>query len=316
MRCTGVAVDQAERRAQRFVARARCGPAPRAARGVRASPRSRTANGMWYVSLTPSICAKNHSRCCANDIGMCSPRSAGDDAAAAPRAPRLPADRARSLSTGRANRSRTATLHAGTPRACAVTARTASSECPPSWKKWSWRPTRSTLSSFAQIAGDRRFDLALRRFVRRARVRRRVRRRQRAAIDLAVGRERHRLQRMNAAGIMYSGKRDARCSRSSSALSSSPSAGDVVRDEALLAVVVAHDDRRLARRARAPSAPPRSRPARCGTRAASPDRRCARRTRSCRPASRRTRSPVLYSRSPSTNGLAMKRSAVSSGRLR
>ena len=72
--------------------------------------------------------------------------------------------------------------------------RTASSEWPPSSKKLSCRPTRSTPSTSAQISRQRRLRLAHRRLVAAPRVRVALRRRQRLAVQLAVRRQRQRLQ--------------------------------------------------------------------------------------------------------------------------
>ena len=73
--------------------------------------------------------------------------------AEAPRAPRVSSSRAKSASTGRANSSPSATSTPSTCRTREITC-TASSEWPPSSKKWSWRPTRSTPSTSAQISAS------------------------------------------------------------------------------------------------------------------------------------------------------------------
>ena len=59
---------------------------------------------------------------------------------------------------------------------------------------------------------------------------------------------------------------------------------------------------------------PRSRPARCGSRAPSPGRRCGPGTRACRPAGHRARSPVRYSRAPGSRRTGRGRSAPPSAR--
>ncbi len=113
------------------------------------SPFSLSPTGMWYASLPPSICARNHSRCCANDSGSASLRSAAVIAGSALPWPRTMAC-ATALKLGCANSSVSPSSAPSCVRTCA-TSRTACSECPPSAKKSSCRPTRSTPSSVCQI---------------------------------------------------------------------------------------------------------------------------------------------------------------------
>ncbi|NKA16228.1 hypothetical protein GO281_04847 [Ralstonia solanacearum] len=113
------------------------------------SPFSRRPTGMWYASLPPSICARNHNRCCANDSGSGSPRSATVIAGSAVPCPRTIAC-ATALRLGWANSSVSPSSAPSCVRTCA-TSRTACSEWPPSVKKSSWRPTRSTPNSVCQM---------------------------------------------------------------------------------------------------------------------------------------------------------------------
>ncbi|KGU68139.1 hypothetical protein Y037_6193 [Burkholderia pseudomallei MSHR983] len=107
---------------------------------------------MWYASLTPSSCVRNHSRCCASDSAILPSRGAsgiGGRTAAV-----LSSNRdAKADSTGASNTVPSAT---STDSACRRrdTSCTASSEWPPSSKKLSWRLTRSTCSSSRQIAAS------------------------------------------------------------------------------------------------------------------------------------------------------------------
>ena len=104
---------------------------------------------MWYALPRSPSCSRNHSRCWANESGIGAVRSTGVIAGASARAA-VSTPREKSASTGRSNRSPIST---STPSACRtreITC-TASSECPPSAKKWSRRPTRSTPSSSDQI---------------------------------------------------------------------------------------------------------------------------------------------------------------------
>ncbi len=116
------------------------------------SPVSLRPTGMWYASLPPSICAKNHSRCWANDSGSASLRSAAVIAGSALPCPRTIAC-ATALKLGSANSSVSPSSAPSCVRTCA-TSRTACSEWPPNAKKSSWRPTRSTPSSVCQIAAS------------------------------------------------------------------------------------------------------------------------------------------------------------------
>ncbi|KGC40018.1 putative non ribosomal peptide synthetase domain protein [Burkholderia pseudomallei] len=107
---------------------------------------------MWYASLTPSSCVRNHSRCCASDSAILPSRGAsgigGKTSVFSASSRSASAD-----STGASNTVLSAT---STDSACRRrdTSCTASSEWPPSSKKLSWRLTRSTCSSSRQIAAS------------------------------------------------------------------------------------------------------------------------------------------------------------------
>ena len=150
--------------------------------------------------------------------------------------------------------------------------RVASSECPPSSKKLSSMPTRSTPQHLGEQPAQ---DLLLRRARRTARRRGvQLRRRQRAAVELAVRRQRQPLQHHERRRhhVVRQARRNMRPQRrriGARAARSPPH-----RRPAAC--------RRADPRARSPppaprrdaaSAPPRSRPARCGSRGSSPARR-------------------------------------------
>ena len=101
--------------------------------------------------------------------------------------------RAKSTSTGWVNSSRSATSTASTCRTREMTC-TASSECPPSSKKLSWRPTRSAPSTSAQTSASACSVSPTGGLVLAGGVRVPFRRRQRLAVQLAVGRKRPLLQ--------------------------------------------------------------------------------------------------------------------------
>ncbi len=90
------------------------------------SPFSLSPTGMWYASLPPSICARNHSRCCANDSGSGPLRSATVIAGSAVPCPRTIAC-ATALRLGWANSSVSPSSAPSCVRTCA-TSRTACSE--------------------------------------------------------------------------------------------------------------------------------------------------------------------------------------------
>ncbi len=90
------------------------------------SPFSRRPTGMWYASLPPSICASSHSRCCANDSGSASLRSAAVIACSALPCPRTIAC-ATALRLGCANSAVRPSSAPSCTRTC-VTSRTACSE--------------------------------------------------------------------------------------------------------------------------------------------------------------------------------------------
>ena len=212
------------------------------------------------------------------------PRRRGPPArsAEAPRARRRLDAPARSPpARGGSNSSPSATSTPSTCRTREIT-RTASSEWPPSSKKWSRRPTRSTPSTSAQISASACLRLAHRRLVAARRVRVALRRGERPAVQLAVRRERQRLQphvrrrhhvlrQPLAPGAPAAPPpRPPRRPRSTP-----PAAGRPARPRA-------PGPRPRARR-RARAAAPRSRPARCGSRAPSPGSRCGPGTRASRP---------------------------------
>lgn len=112
--------------------------------GTSSSPSSTVADGMLYALPGPSSRYRNHSRCCAYDSGH---GPAPDRASSAgPLEEPAPARRrARPDSVGDSNTLRIGSSTPDIDRTRA-TRRVASSECPPSAKKSSSRPTRSTPS--------------------------------------------------------------------------------------------------------------------------------------------------------------------------
>ncbi len=90
------------------------------------SPFSLSPTGMWYASRPPSICARNHNRCCANDSGSGPLRSATVIAGSALPCPRTIAC-ATALRLGWANSSVSPSSAPSCVRTCA-TSRTACSE--------------------------------------------------------------------------------------------------------------------------------------------------------------------------------------------
>ncbi|CAA9359059.1 MAG: hypothetical protein AVDCRST_MAG68-4252 [uncultured Gemmatimonadetes bacterium] len=217
MRCTGwpSPMGKVERSAS-CRATTRSSAAPRAARS--SAPRSRSRCGMWYACPPAPSCSMNQSRCCANDSGSGCPRSAGSMPAA--RVPAGRSGRAKSASTWRSKRWPGATSTPSAWRTREITC-IPSSECPPSSKKWSHRPTRSTLSTSRQMeasavstsptgASYARATPALPSGAGSA---------LRSTLPLGVsGSE---ASRTYAAGTMCSGTRPARCSRSASGSSGS-----------------------------------------------------------------------------------------------
>ena len=120
-------------------------------------------------------------------------RGCATSGSAAPASPRSPQRRRASAATRRRLEQRCGSApRRRAPHAIRLTSRVASSECPPSSKKLSWMPTRSTPST---SANSRAQDLLLRRARRRERrPRRQLRRGQRAPVELAVRRQRQPLQ--------------------------------------------------------------------------------------------------------------------------
>ncbi len=100
--------------------------------------------------------------------------------------------RASASSVEDSNRARTDT---STPnrRRTRESTRTASRECPPRWKKSSWTPTRSTPSSSAQTSASA-CSVPVRGATCSPQLRPGLQARQGAAVDLAVGGQRQRLQ--------------------------------------------------------------------------------------------------------------------------
>ena len=180
-----------ESRAQRLVPRDQAverGAAPPIEVAAR-----RTPAGCDRLRSHRSICARNHSRCCANDSGSGRRVRRFDRRQATPGA--LFGDGGK-LGQNRAWRTnRRAALQRPRPAAAAKAPCTAKSECPPSSKKLSWRPTRSTRSSSPQIRASVSSISPLRRLVAAGGEGIAVRRRQRLAVDLAVGGQRQRLER-------------------------------------------------------------------------------------------------------------------------
>ena len=162
--------------------------------------------------------------------------------------------RAKSASTGRVEQ--VAQRAPPPPAACRtreITC-TASSECPPSSKKLSWRPTRSTPQHLGPDLGQRLLDLALRRLVA-ARARSASPSGAGSALrsSLPFGVSGSASSRTKAAGTMYSGSRSARCARSASHVQPRSSA-DAVRHQPLVARrVLARQHHRLAHAADARS---------------------------------------------------------------
>ncbi len=107
---------------------------------------------MWYALPVPPICSRNQSRCWAKESGSRPVRSAGSMDGSSVRAAFSMA-RARSASTGERNSSTSGTSTPSTCRTREIT-RTASSEWPPSSKKPSLRPIRSTPSTSDQISAS------------------------------------------------------------------------------------------------------------------------------------------------------------------
>ena len=106
---------------------------------------------MLYAALPGSIWSRNHSRCCANDSGNSSGRGARRAAGAVARwwPPSRP-PRASSATVGASNSTRAEARPRTSTRMRDITC-VAKSEWPPSSKKWSWRPTRSTRARSLQM---------------------------------------------------------------------------------------------------------------------------------------------------------------------
>ena len=117
-------------------------------------PRRRSAEGMLYAALPGSSWSMNHSRCCANDSGSADPSrgSATSGGACVPSSSAW-SDSMRPASPATVGASKSARSGSSTPNACRTreTTRVASSECPPSPKKSSSTPTRSSPSTSPQI---------------------------------------------------------------------------------------------------------------------------------------------------------------------
>ena len=99
--------------------------------------------------------SRNQSRSCANDSGRAPVRTTGTTGGSTGNpAPRISSTRpASSATVGPSNSARSGT---STPNTCRTreTTRVASSECPPSSKKLSVTPTRSSRSTSAQISAS------------------------------------------------------------------------------------------------------------------------------------------------------------------
>ena len=136
----------------------------------------------------------NQSRSCANDSGSAPVRSTGTTAGSiGSSARRISSTRpASSATVGPSNSARSGSSTPNTAR-MRETTRVASSECPPSSKKLSSTPTRSSRSTSAQIPASTS-STGVRGATYRVRRRRVLRRRQRLAVQLPVRRQRQRLQ--------------------------------------------------------------------------------------------------------------------------
>ena len=221
---------------------------------------------------------------------------------------------------GRGEQRRQRQLDARALRGCAATSCTASSECPPSSKKLSWRPTRSTPQQLLPDRRERLFDLALRRLVARAR----------SACASGAGSALRSTLPFGVSGSAPAARtppapctpaaRVARCARSAvaaAARASSPRHQYATRrlspGTSSRATTTASRTAGVLR-----AAAPRSRPARSGSRGSSPGGRCGPGTRWSRPPATGPgrRSGTAARPASALNGSGTNRSAVSSGRSR
>ena len=187
------------------------------------------------------------------------------------------------------------------------TSLTASNECPPSSKKSSSRPTRSTPRTRSQIPARCRFDLVDGLGVGALAISSAGSGSARRS-SLPFGVDRQRVERRR--------RRRGPCTRAGAPATHAETrrrraacAGELdVGDQALVGAARPRGRRRRPAHARVLArARPRSRPARCGSRGSSPGRRCGRGTRACRRrASGRGRRSGRGAR-PVANGSATKR---------
>ena len=268
-----------------------------------ARPPAAAAWGCGRLRCPGSSWSRNHSRCCAKESGSLGagrgPRGIERRAPGRPRG-RLDAPRASSASVGRLEESRAAAAPRREPARTRETTRVASSEWPPSSKK-------SSRTAHPLQPSTSRPDLRERLLGRAC-----AAPRSRASADAAPSgagsalRSTLPLAVSGSASSTHEGRRHHVLGQA--ARRGAPAArprrtalvrGTHVRDQPPVAGrVLARQHHRLAHRRVLAQRAPRPRPARCGSRASSPGRRCGPGTRACRPRSQRTRSPVRYSRAP------------------
>ncbi len=258
----------------------------------------------------------NQSRCCANDSGSGRSRGTGTSggACAAP-APRSRAS-ARAASPATVGASKIARSGSSTPSAsrARVATRVASRECPPSSKKLSSTPTRSTPSTSAQIpASTSSVGVRGATYASAAPESSGAGSARRSVLPCGVSGSAS--STTTAAGTMYSGIRSRSHARSSAPVASEAAAypTSAFAPEAS---------------SRTTTAASRTRGCDASTPSTSPGSTRKPRTLTCwsvrptnssvPPARHRTRSPERYSRAPGSpeSGSGTKRSAVSSGRFR
>ena len=318
-----LAVHRRERRAQRLVPRHDRRPAPARSAARSSRPSAAAASGMWYASLHALQLRPGTTAAAAQTTAAAAPSRATrlDRRQLLRRAGPAPTARASSASARMLEQRRAAA--APRPSACRTREITciASSECPPSSKKLSCRPTRSTPSSSAQIPASSVSASPCGRLVRSAGHTRRPSGAGSALrSSLPFGVSGSASSHTYAAGTMYSGSSPDRCARSSSpAPAALPAAPPRTPPAASRPA-----------RPRAPPPPPRAPPG-CSAQPrldlaqldAEPAHLHlvvdpAQELERPRPARHRTRSPVRYSRAPvrPLNGSGTNRSAVSSGRFR
>ena len=143
-----------------------------------------------------------------------------------------------------------------------LTSRVASSECPPSSKKLSSMPTREPEHLGEQLAQISSCGV---RGARCAGRRRQLRRGQRPAVELAVRRQRQRVERPQAPSAPCSPAALRQPARSSAGRAP-PGARDHIGDQPLVAALSSRAITAACAHAGCGAAPPRSRPARCGSR--------------------------------------------------